>query len=54
MANLSKVNLKDGDKIEADFETGQVMILTAGTRVQGLPFSEVQMSIYRRGGLLAR
>lgn len=54
MADLSKVNLRDGDEIEADFETGQVIILTAGTKVQGLPFSEVQMSIYRRGGLLAK
>jgi 3-isopropylmalate/(R)-2-methylmalate dehydratase large subunit len=54
IADLSKVNLKDGDEIEANFETGQVTILPAGTRVNGRPFSEVQMSIYRRGGLLAR
>ena len=53
-ADLSKVNLKDGDEIEADFETGQITVLPAGTKAQGLPFSEVQMSIYRRGGLLAR
>jgi 3-isopropylmalate dehydratase small subunit len=53
VADLSSANLKNGDEIEANFETGQITILPAGTRVQGRPFSEVQMSIYRRGGLLA-
>jgi 3-isopropylmalate dehydratase small subunit len=67
IADLSPANLKDGDEIEADFETGQITILPktrdapgfrfgnqgVSQEFSGHPFSEVQMSIYRRGGLLA-
>lgn len=53
IADLSKAALRDSDEIEADFETGQITILRTGMKIPGRPFSEVQMSIYRRGGLLA-
>jgi 3-isopropylmalate dehydratase small subunit len=53
-ADLSRTGLKDGDEIEVDFESGLIRIVGTGAEVQGQPFSEVQMSIYRRGGLLAK
>jgi len=42
----------NGDVIEVDLETGDVR-REGGDVICGEPFSEVQMTIYRRGGLLA-
>ncbi len=49
-ANLLATGLKDGDHIEADLATGEVA--TPEGLVKGTPFSEVQMNIYKKGGLL--
>jgi len=51
-ANLDKLNLKDGDIIEVDFVTGEVKNTRTGKIVKGIPFSKVQLDIYKRGGLL--
>ncbi len=51
-ADLLDAGLSDGDEIEVDLETGAVS-LPGGRTVQAEPFSQVQMDIYRRGGLLA-
>ncbi len=52
-ADLSGVGLSDGDELEVDLESGTITHVGSGRTVQGRPFSEVQMEIYRRGGLLA-
>ena len=42
---------KNGDELEVNFESGQVT--SGGKTFQARPFSQVQMDIYQRGGLLA-
>ena len=50
-ADLSKIDLKDGEELEVDFATGQIK-RADGSCVAGKPFSDVQTEIYQRGGLL--
>jgi len=50
-ANLISAGLKDGDEIEVDLETGRIK-LSSGKEITGLPFSDVQINIYKKGGLL--
>ena len=50
-ADLTEAGLSDGEEISVDLETGR--ITWQGGEVQGEPFSDVQMAIYQRGGLLA-
>ncbi|MCP4898403.1 MAG: homoaconitate hydratase family protein [bacterium] len=52
VADLVEAGLKDGDEITVDLESG--LISWANGELQGEPFSEVQMAIYQRGGLLAK
>lgn len=49
-ADLLSKGLKDGDEIEVDLDN-QSILLPSGEETQGL-FSEVQMNIYLKGGLL--
>jgi 3-isopropylmalate/(R)-2-methylmalate dehydratase large subunit len=51
IADLGGAGLQDGDEISVDLSSGT--ITWPGGRLQGEPFSEVQMAIYQRGGLLA-
>jgi 3-isopropylmalate dehydratase small subunit len=51
-AGVVHAGIKDGDEIETDFSTGAVKVLRTGDTIQGAPFSEVQLSIYQKGGLL--
>jgi len=51
-ADLSAAELSTGDEVEVDLTTGTIRILSTGETVSGEPFSDVQMGIYRRGGLL--
>ena len=51
-ADLAALALKDGDEIEVDLETGVVTHAGTGKTAKGRPFSQVQMDIYQRGGLL--
>lgn len=51
VADLAAENLKDGDIIEANLETGEIG-LPSGKVVTGRPFPKAQLDIYRRGGLL--
>jgi 3-isopropylmalate dehydratase small subunit len=44
--------IESGDEISVDFETGIIEDLTKGKQFKINPFSEVQMNIYKRGGLL--
>jgi len=50
-ADLTAAGLESGDEIEVDLETGRVT-LPGDRTVDVTPFSDVQLSIYRRGGLL--
>ena len=52
-ADLSDAGVKSGDEIEVDLTTGRITHLAKGKVFEGRPFSDVQMEIYQRGGLLA-
>ncbi|MCX6256755.1 MAG: aconitase/3-isopropylmalate dehydratase large subunit family protein [Bacteroidia bacterium] len=45
------LDLKDGDNIQVDFETGMITSLANDKSVQAQKFSDVQMEIYLRGGM---
>jgi len=53
VADLVGAGLESGDEIEVNLETGDIIVAKSGSKVQGQPFSDVQMEIYQRGGLLA-
>ena len=42
----------DGDQLRVDLVSGKIENLTRGTALAAEPMSEVQLAIYRRGGLL--
>ena len=50
--DLSGLDLKDGNVISVDFVKGEVVNESTGARASVRPFSDVQLDIYRRGGLL--
>ena len=52
LADLSDAALKNGDEIEVDLTTGEITHVASGKAFTGRPFSEVQIEIYQRGGLL--
>ena len=49
---VNKIN--DKDTLSVDFATGKIIDKTQGKTYQGKPFSEVQLEIYGRGGLLVK
>jgi 3-isopropylmalate/(R)-2-methylmalate dehydratase large subunit len=51
IADLVSTDLESGQEIEVDLEKGTVT-LPSGEKVAGVPFSDVQMNIYKKGGLL--
>lgn len=51
VADLSGAAIKDGDQITVDLTTGRTR-LADGSEVAGRPFADVQLEIYKRGGLL--
>ena len=51
-ADLANTNIENGEEIKVDFTTGKIARLNTGETFQGEPFSEVQMKIYHKGGLL--
>ncbi|MCD4690412.1 homoaconitate hydratase, partial [bacterium] len=52
VADLAELGLANGDEIEVDFTTGRVTNVSTGKSMEGRAFSDVQMQIYQRGGLL--
>ncbi|MFA5123418.1 aconitase/3-isopropylmalate dehydratase large subunit family protein [Zavarzinia sp.] len=52
VADLIGAGVQSGEQLEADLAAGRIRRAN-GQVIQGRPFSEVQMQIYRRGGLLA-
>jgi len=51
-ADLDRLDLQDGDQLEVDFITGRIRKMETGEVVEGTPFSDVQIAIYKRGSLL--
>ncbi len=49
--NVENLKIEDGDKIKLNLETGEMENLNKGSKTSIEPFSEVQMEIYRNGGL---
>lgn len=49
--SLADIDLRDGDIIRLNFETGKLINERNGKSTQITPFSEVQMEIYKNGGL---
>ena len=44
--------VESGDRVRVELATGVITNLTRGTTLQARPLSEVELAIYRRGGLL--
>jgi len=51
--DLIASGLRTGEEVSVDLATGEVTRLAAGDILRVAPFSEIQMTIYRKGGLLA-
>lgn len=49
--NLDNMNIEDGDTIKIKLETGELENISKGSTTNINPFSEVQMEIYKNGGL---
>jgi 3-isopropylmalate dehydratase small subunit len=43
----------DNDILSVDFQTGKIINRTQGTILNARPFSQVQLEIYKKGGLLS-
>ncbi len=52
ISNLATTGIENKQKIKVDLKTGIIENLTTGKKIEAQPFSEVQMEIYQRGGLL--
>ena len=53
-SSLAGAEIKTGDTIRVDFKTGVITNLSSGKTAQAEPFNEVQLEIYRKGGLLGK
>jgi 3-isopropylmalate/(R)-2-methylmalate dehydratase large subunit len=53
-ALVKDAELKDGDRIRINLVTGEILNLQTNNIVKALPFSDVQLNIYNRGGLLEK
>jgi 3-isopropylmalate/(R)-2-methylmalate dehydratase large subunit len=51
---LMDTDLSDGDRIRINFRTGEIMNLRDGKVFMAMPFSDVQLKVYQRGGLLGQ
>jgi homoaconitate hydratase family protein/3-isopropylmalate dehydratase small subunit len=50
-ADIEDIDLKDGDILRVNFETGEITNLKNNKSITGEKFSEVQLEIYQNGGL---
>jgi len=51
-SDINELDLKDGDRIKVDFEKGTIQNLRNNKSASVSGFSDVQMEIYKKGGLL--
>ena len=49
--DIPALEVKDGDELEVNIETGLIRDARNKKQIKAVPFSEVQMEIYRNGGL---
>jgi 3-isopropylmalate/(R)-2-methylmalate dehydratase large subunit len=52
--SLDDMNIKDGDHIKLNLKTGEIVNLQTYEVYRAAPFSDVQLKVYRRGGLLRK
>ncbi len=52
-ADLTNTDIQDGEEIKVDLKTGTIERIKNDEKIQGEPFSSVQMDIYQRCGLLS-
>jgi 3-isopropylmalate dehydratase small subunit len=50
--DLSEIDIKDGDILKVNLLTGQIENLRTKLIFRAEPFSDVQIEVYRKGGLL--
>ena len=50
-SSLEGLEIEEGDRIRVNYESGLITSLKNGKNVQAEPFSEVQLDIFKRGGL---
>ncbi len=50
--SIDKLGIKDGDKVKINLKSGKLSNMENGSSTSINPFSDVQMEIYKRGGLL--
>jgi 3-isopropylmalate dehydratase small subunit len=48
----SELDLRSGDMLQVDFRTGEIINVRNNKKIHALAFPEVQMDIYKKGGLL--
>ncbi len=48
---LKELDIKDGDRVRVNFITGEIVNLRNGKKGKVNPFSDVQLEIYKNGGL---
>jgi 3-isopropylmalate/(R)-2-methylmalate dehydratase large subunit len=51
-SSVNVAEIKDGDRIRINLITGEILNLRSNNICKANPFSDVQLKIYRRGGLL--
>jgi len=54
LRDLPEADLKDGDLIKIDLLTGLIINLRNEVAMKADPFSDVQLEVYQKGGLLAK
>ena len=52
VSHLACTDIKDGEEISVDLESGKIVRLANKQLIEGNPFSNVQLEIYQRGVLL--
>ena len=50
--DLIEKDIENGEVIAINFETGRIKREKTGEEIEAVPFSDVQMDIYQKGGLL--
>ena len=51
-SDIDKLELRNGDEIDVDLSTGKTIKLSTREEILGFPFSQIQLKIYQREGLL--
>ncbi len=52
VSDIDKLELKTGDEIDVDLSSGKTTNVSTRKKISGSPFSQIQMEIYQREGLL--